>query len=312
MEYDRSRSFHATSLALWQYNKDLKDLNDFYWSSRFSLDISARQAKAHPGASGPQLLSALATTSAAATHVGHTPEELAQRHKTADRWVRLSALVLASSAFERYLITVVSAAVESDPLLAPGWPKLVDGLALRRHGLAVAERNLEGTVKGDWPRRVASYNELFGYLPAELVGAVSDLERLRKMRNAVAHEFGGDNKPSVMPSSALLLSIRRHVRPGSHRVSISETGLVAALRTFDKVANGIDKHLLGQHIGGYELAAIYLDWDADRDRFEGHLGVALTGSKRGREQRFTNAMGPFLPPFGTEYQRSMESHLQAL
>ena len=41
------------------------------------------------------------------------------------------------------------------------------------------------------------------------------------------------------------------------------------------MANGIDKHLLGQHIGGFELAAIYLDWHADRDRFESQLGVAL-------------------------------------
>ena len=312
MRYDRAQSFLPTSMALWQFNKDLRDLNDFYWASRLSLDITARQHKAHSNLNGPELLAQLTTGSEAETHVGHTPEELSTRLRMADRWLRLTALVLASSAFERYLIAAVSAAVASDPLLVAGWPKRVDGLGLLKHKVVMPERNLEGTVKGEWHRRVASYKQLFRNAPRELTGSLPELEALRRIRNAVAHEFGSDVNPSLTPTTALLLSIRRHRRTGFRSVTISHNRLIAALRLLDKVANSIDQQLLKDHIGGYELAAIYLDWQENPARFEKDVGVVLRAGKKSHNERFTNVMGEFVQPFGKAYEKSMSAYLDTL
>jgi hypothetical protein len=99
---------------------------------------------------------------------------------------------------------------------------------------------------------------------------------------------------------------------GFRTVTISHNRLIAALRTLDKVANSIDQRLLKDHIGGYELAAIYLDWQENPSGFEKQVGVVLKAGKKSHNERFTNVMGEFVPPFGKAYEKSMNTYLDTL
>lgn len=310
MAFNRAVPMRGMSLARWQYLRDQEELNSYYWAARFSGDIANRQAKRFANADAASLLDALNTSSRARNSMGHSHDEIIKRLNISDRWLRLSTLVLASSAFERYLKTIATTAAESDPLLTPGWPKRIDGLTLTKYGIQAPPRSVEGTTKGEWTQRASVYKSLFGALPATLAGSLSELDAVRKLRNLVAHEFGAyaDSTPS---SSALLLSIgRRHSNPKN--ASVSHERLIKWLGIFNSVARAIDEHLTGDYIGDYEMAAIFLEWKTDPDRFEGRLNVNLKPHKRSANGRFSSAIGAFVPPFGRNYEAALGKYIESL
>lgn len=217
---------------------------------------------------------------------------------------------MASSAFERYLRTITTTAIESDPLLTPGWPKHVDGLLLKNRGIPTPPRRVEGITKGGWTQRASAYRTLFKLSPAALIDNLSELDSIRRIRNLVAHEFGADASADLSSSTLLLSISRRHSRPRT--ASVSHHRLIKWLGVFNTVARAVDDHLTNDFIGAYELAAIFLEWRADPDRFEQQLNVVMKSAKRTNESRFSSAIGAFVPPFGREYESGLRQYVDKL
>jgi hypothetical protein len=76
---------------------------------------------------------------------------------------------------------------------------------------------------------------------------VGELEKLRKLRNSVAHAFARDIDEAQNPE---IIGLRKMLR-------LSEDCLVKNLTLLDSSAEAIDQYLLGSHIGEYELVYLY-------------------------------------------------------
>jgi hypothetical protein len=195
-----------------------------------------------------------------------------------------------SSAFERYLSAVAASAIASDPALTPGFPKKIDGLILTKYDLNAGERPIEPLTKDEWPSRLSAFSQYFGSVPSELRSNEGELEIIRKTRNSVAHAFGLDS--SALPANAALLLGARRPSPVTE-ISISDKRLTKWLAIIDRSATAIDEYLLPNFIGGYELAAIYIEWNRDIAAFRRAIGIRR--DNRGtKAKQLSRVMGTLL------------------
>ena len=245
--------------------------------------------------------------------LGHSVAELKRRVKTENRWRRLSILMLASSAFERFMLGTATAAIDSDPTLSPGFPKRVDGLLLKSHGLTVNRPDLQPLVRGAWSKRLASYSELFGEPPRVLRNAEGALEKARVLRNRIAHEFAF-NDAGIEEGLSLVLGARRTEVLDPGKAGLSHQALIKLLTIWGEVSDAVDQHLTSDFIGGYETGALYLDWKKTPDAFELSAGITVAYyNKSSPERRFGNFLSQLLDkPLGNEYTRSLMQFVDAL
>jgi hypothetical protein len=134
------------------------------------------------------------------------------------------------------------------------------------------------------------FGQYFGNVPTELKSNEGELEIMRKTRNNVAHAFGLDS--SSMPvHAALLLGARRS--SFTTQVSVSDKRIARWLAMIDRSATAIDEYLLPNFIGGYELAAIYIDWNRDIAAF--HRAAGIKRDSRGtKAKQLSRVLGTLL------------------
>lgn len=244
--------------------------------------------------------------------LGHDVDELRERSRTDARWRRLSMLVLLSSAFEKYLVGAASAALDSDPTRSPGFPKRIDGLLLKKYSITFEQPSLQGLVHGEWSSRLALYRRLFGDLPPVLEAAESDLDSLRRIRNRVAHHFG-INEHSLSPQGELALGGRRRQVLLPFEASVSHERLVQWMKLLGDVSVAIDRHLTTDFIGGYETAAIYVEWKRNPEKFERSVGITLTGHNKSWERRFGKMLSELIDkPLGYKYPQTLAAYVDRL
>lgn len=106
---------------------------------------------------------------------------------------RLNTLVSVSAYFETYLSSVVSLAIESDLGLLYEIPKKIDGISVLKHNnnnnYSFFDKS-KSITKGTWAQRISNFKKIFKVVPQELIDAESDLEKMRHLRNNMAHAFG--------------------------------------------------------------------------------------------------------------------------
>ena len=111
-------------------------------------------------------------------------------------WIFLNSLMAISSYFETYLASIIKESIESDPGLLLGCTQSIDGIKLLKYGHSLRNNDIESVIvnctKGDWNSRISHMRTLFGSVPTIMDENISKLERIRKMRNEIAHAFGRD------------------------------------------------------------------------------------------------------------------------
>lgn len=278
--YQRDKSIFSKTLAFYQFKRDFTTVNDYYWGTGSSLQAVAGRVRHMQMNEDFHALLGL-TQRIYAKPLGHTPERYAAKLSVSKRWHRLLTLVIMTSAFERYLTAVATIAIASDPVLTPGFPKKIDGLILAKHRLQTGERPTDPLTKGEWSSRLAAFRRYFGAVPSALSSNESALETMRNKRNQVAHSFGLDT--SSMPAQAAMLIGARKSTPNFDSISVSEETITKWLGVIDVSASAIDDYLLPNFIGGYELAAISIEWIRDRDALYEATGISKYG--KGSEAR---------------------------
>lgn len=247
MSFDRHQSWLGYSWAYRVFKLHHRDLNQIYWAFR--------PIAAHAGAMG-KVATARTPTAILFGSLGAddrrvpSPVELWQpAFDSCQNWIHLAAVLSASSYLEVYLRSVIRAALESDPGVLIGAPLAVDGVALLKKRdrdytfLPVALK----CVEGKWHSRFGQYEKLFQRVPPELHACESELERIRILRNSVAHAFGRD-------STAYDARISRARKP---LAIVSATTLKAWLAVIERAANAVERDLFRTHIGEYETIAFY-------------------------------------------------------
>jgi hypothetical protein len=311
-EFNRALPLLGQTLARWRHRKDQAELNSRLWVGVLERDFLVQRAKSMSDSDGPPAISLDVKTDADG-NIGHNMKELRRRIGAAYTWERLFTLLMAVSALERYMLASTTAAIESDPLLTPGFPKRLDGLLLKKMDLRISQPSLTPVVKGEWAGRIATLERLFGSVPQQLKDAEGELEKIRKMRNAIAHSFGSDDGNSLLPPSVSLISGARADRLAQPRQGLSLSRLLSWLGLLNDISLAMDEQLTAQYIGDYETAAIYLDWKRAPERYESALGITLTGAKKSREQRFVNFLSlAFARPIGADYLRTLEDFMVRL
>ncbi|MEF1312030.1 hypothetical protein QTO01_18235 [Vibrio mytili] len=170
--------------------------------------------------------------------------------KDFDNWTRLNTLVSVLSYFEIYLSTAVSLAIESDLGLIHSVRKKIDGVMVLKYNnkenYSFFDKS-ELITKGTWYQRVSNFLSLFHLAPISLGSNISELEKMRKLRNNVAHAFGRDIDKTRSRHTLEILPIER----------LSEERLMRYMDLIMKIAKDIDNQLLEQHIGDFELVHYY-------------------------------------------------------
>jgi len=247
MAFDRWRYATKYSWAYDLFNAHHAELNDLYWSYVPGSQLAYRIGSAGC-AKGLAVASAFDFKGNEARRLPSTLADWKVRFLAFDNWVRLCCVLSSASYLELYIQTVTALAIESDPGLLHGSPRATDGVTYlkRNKDYSCPAGVCTPCVRGTWSGRVASYERIFGSSPSALKESISDLERLRDIRNRVGHSFGRDGS---------LKALRAVSRPSS-MLKVSEARLQKSLGVVEAVAKAIDAHL-ERHIGDYETLFHY-------------------------------------------------------
>lgn len=207
-------------------------------------------------------------------------KEWSTSYNELDNWINLNALVAISSNLETYMSTIIPLALESDIGIIYGAPKRIDGMEIKKHGKEKAfdfRSIITGCTKGTWESRIKEYERIFCKVPNCLKINISSLDKIRDIRNNVAHAFGRDIEESRRRGEVTTLRISR----------LSKKKFLDYQKICREVANEIDKHLLHKHIGEYQKLLYYHELFPElnhtihpsyraiafRKKMGGHLGV---------------------------------------
>jgi hypothetical protein len=139
----------------------------------------------------------------------------------------------------------------SDPLRRYGASRILDGINLLKAGHEIPYADdVKQITSGEWSQRRAAFARFFGSSPIS-DEYVSQLERIRNLRNNFAHGFGRSLEVPL-PSTAAL----GPVEGLRHETFLKYLGVIS------KCAALIDKLLLTEVIGNFELLHLYHVWKA--------------------------------------------------
>jgi hypothetical protein len=253
--FDRFRAHLDRSLSLRAFNRYETEINEHFWSfkviSEYSRFIAESEKNSDPSKATADVFKASGPD---ARRIPPTVSEWLNAREELENWLRLSALVSATSYLELYLRQVVRSALMSDPLCRYGASKTLDGVTLLKAGKELPYTfEVEEITKGEWNSRLAAIHRIFGGGPAAIAPDVSALEKIRKIRNDFAHGFGRTlTVPS--PSDSTVIPAQRL----SHQTFVKYIGVLS------KAAGSIDKFLLKNFIGNFELVHYYHGWKSTR------------------------------------------------
>ncbi|EJL5120760.1 TPA: hypothetical protein SI365_004556 [Escherichia coli] len=165
-------------------------------------------------------------------------------------WLNLNALVAISSNLETYMATIIPLALSSDVGTLYGVSQKIDGIQMLKHGHEKAfdfDQQVISCTKGDWSSRLAAYERYFGRAPKFFSTNISALERIRTLRNNVAHSFGRDIEASRDQQQVKTLPIEK----------LSRDGFLSLQKVTWQMAKAIDVHLHQFHIGEFQALAFY-------------------------------------------------------
>jgi hypothetical protein len=226
-------------------------MNSLYWAH---VPASSKAQKTYRDSKKispvPTTQSAYHLSGANAFRVADSLDAYSSHLKEFDNWTRLNTLVSVLSYFETYLSSVVSLSIESDLGILYSVPRRIDGVMVLKYSTqdeySFFDKS-EGVTKGTWQQRVSCYKQLFKVVPVSLENSIADLEKMRKIRNNVAHAFGRDINETRSRHTLEILPIER----------LSEERLMKYMETIRIISKDIDKQLLENHIGEFELIHYY-------------------------------------------------------
>lgn len=181
-----------------------------------------------------------------------TIKKWAQGFNDFDNYLRLNNLMAMLSYFETYIASIISLAIDSDPGIILSSPHSIDGAKLLKEGITSLTKDekgayLKGCTKGDWQARIVHMKRLFGTIPASFDAELSNLEKMRVLRNNVGHAFGRDIESARISSSANTTPME----------ILSKERFIKYQKIIRQLARQLNDHLQINHIGNYQYLYHY-------------------------------------------------------
>jgi len=301
MADERWLSPFNNSLAYHLFIKHFSELNRIYWAHvPASSTITKHMKQLTVDNPSAEFCKMFVVKDKDERRLAKDYNEWIANYKEFENYTRLNMLMLLSSAFETFLRTVVSLAIESKPGAVLGCPDSIDGVFLLKkdanYGM-INHKNylffdvIDQVCKGEWQNRVDAYEKYFGVAPPNLKNNIQKLDELRRTRNEIGHYFGRNKNQYETP----ILMAPEDV----HR--ISHDNLIKYFNTVYTVVKSIDKHLHEEYIGSYDIVKFYFQ--------EIHINstVITPGTQAKNLQKHLGEKG--LPPVGTEYYKNLLSYI---
>lgn len=174
----------------------------------------------------------------------------ANGYNTSIVWSRLNLIMSLNAILEVYLSTIIALSIESDPGLLINCPHSVDGTYYLHHGGLNRNKYLNfvnAITKGEWSKRIASFNDLFAVTLDEWSSNIATLELLRKKRNSIGHAYGRDMTMARQFTVNEMIPVE----------GISDKKLIEIFDVVFKLAQSTDKYLLENHIGEFQIILAY-------------------------------------------------------
>ncbi len=283
------------SMAYVLFMKHFTELNKIYWAHIPARNTIQKQVKVAQNEE-KNILDFFIVRDEDDRRVASTYSDWIKDYNDFDNYTRLNMLMLLSSSFETYLRTIVSLAVESKPGLLLKCPNAIDGIFLLRQNSNYGDFNdknyqfndiIDEVCSGSWQKRVDSYKKYFLIAPDFLLNNISELDELRQKRNMVGHYFGRTKQQYEIP---ILLQPQPAIR-------VSHEKLLKYFSVVHKTVKSIDKHLLEQFIGSYDVLKFY------KLNLSGTLVNADPGAHAKALQKYLGKAG--LKPVGSEYYKNL-------
>lgn len=202
-----------------------------------------------------------------------TIREWSNAYNSYMNWMRLSFLMSICSYFETYIASIIKECIESDPGLVYGCPHVIDGIKLKKMNVLIRKDEVEQKIisctKGDWNSRIVYLQRLFADIPNILISSISDLEKIRLLRNDVGHAFGRDIENAHKYDAIKITPMRR--------ISIGSFNKYRFL--INRIVKELDKFLMARHIGNFEpLLHYYQIYESIKDEDKGTKMIKLKKS----------------------------------
>ena len=192
-------------------------------------------------------------------------------------WTRLNVLLTLVSNFEIYISNITAVAIESNPGLLFGKTDRIDGVnylknkSFDKHLLKEHRKKIVlETTRGDWIQRVKGLKKYFGSIPPIFDDKIESLEKMRAMRNNIAHSFGRNIEKAQENRSIDTLN----------PISIKEEVLLEYSKDIYTLARALDSFLMEQHIGSFEDLYYYHNNIAVKNSLLSYNGNIMTYLKK--------------------------------
>lgn len=163
-----------------------------------------------------------------------------------DNWTNLNAIMAMSANLETYMATVIKLALESDIGVTFNATRKIDGIEIIKNSDKYPfelEDKIISCTKGDWSSRASNFEKIFTFAPTILKNNISSLDKIRKLRNDIGHAFGREIDKS-----------RNHnILTPIETQTIKQEKIIEYLKLLFAVARAIDKQLMSNHIGEYQV-----------------------------------------------------------
>lgn len=209
-------------------------------------------------------------------------------------WMRLNAVLATAANLETYIAGAIDTALQSDPGTLFGASKGFDGAKLLKTNVKGLDRkpHIISCTRGDWPSRISAMERIFGQLPLAAKSEISNLEKIRHVRNNVGHAFGREISHAQYHGLRKIHAMER----------ITESTAFGATSTCRRFAKALDNHLLLNHIGDFEVVRFFHTHHQDD-----------AGAKMGeRIASLKKAIGKLAQPRGKTYLKDLISYWDQL
>ena len=187
-------------------------------------------------------------------HIGtfKTIKDWSDTHNELSSWIYLNALIALTSNFELYLSSIIKLSLDSDPGVIFGASQSIDGAYIKKYGKKKIDydRYVRPCVTGEWDKRRMNFEKTFDCEIPIIRKNIKQLEKLRQVRNDIAHAFGRN-----------LRITKNHEKVEAYKLpKMTYKKLIKYQSMMFKIVEHLDNYLLKNHIGQYQLILHYYNW----------------------------------------------------
>ena len=261
--FDRWKCIRPSSWALTVYNNHEKELWKMYMAFEITQKFTYKQFRDKPKSTWDEpILNYFSFSNPLKPNLSPfyinnmtTIKDWSNALNDFQNWINLNTLLILAANLETYIAKVTKFSLLSDLGVLFGYDSHIDGIHLLKYAQKdkienmnkIIDDNIVCFTKGTGDSRINRLSKIFKNLDDNLLSnEINALEKIRKIRNDLAHTFGREIERVQNNLTPEILPIKK----------ISREQILKLQHTVWKVVKHIDIVLLN-HIGNYEAINIY-------------------------------------------------------